>query len=93
MPKCFGHRLLTFLTRQIDPYMHRVSSKRALESYNKQFNGIRPTGHPNLVSFCHALRQEADRVVQHTDDVAKGREIPLDWDEVVFPQTPPEFYA
>ena len=47
----------------------------------------------NLVSFAHALHREADRVVQHLDDVAKGQEIPPDYNELVFPQIPPEFYA
>jgi len=56
-------------------------------------NGIFPASHPNLVSFAHALHQEADRVVQHMDDVAKGREVPPDYNEPVFPQIPPELYA
>ena len=68
-------------------------TNNGFDSYNKHFNGICPTSHPNLVSFAHALRQEADRVVQHMDDVAKGREIHPDCNEPVFPQIPPEFYA
>ena len=71
--------------------LHRTSN--GLESYNKHFNGICPTSHPNLVSFAHALRQEADRVVQRMDDVAKGQAIPPDYNQPEFPQIPPEFYA
>ena len=50
--------------------LHRTSN--GLETYNKHFNSICPTGHPNHVSFAHALRQEVDRVVQCLDVVAKG---------------------
>ncbi len=71
--------------------LHQTSN--GLESYNKHFNGICPPSHPNLVSFAHAHCQEADRVVQHMDDVAKGQEIPPDYNEPAFPQIPPEFYA
>jgi len=59
-------------------------TSNGLESYNKHFNGICPTSHPNLVSFAYALRQEADRVVQHMDDVAKGQEVPPDNNEPIF---------
>ncbi len=68
-------------------------TSNGLESYNKHFNGICPTSHPNLFSFAHALCQEADTVVQLMDDVAKGHVIPLDYNEPVFLQIPPEFYA
>ena len=71
--------------------LHQTSN--GLESYNKHFNGICPTSHPNLVSFAHALRQEAGRVVQHMDNVAKGQEIPPDYNERVYPQITPGFYA
>ena len=71
--------------------LHRTSN--GLESYNKHFNGICRTSHPNLVSFAHALRQEADRVVQHINDVTKDQEIPPDYNEPVFSQIPPEFDA
>ncbi len=47
-------------------------TSNGLESYNKHFNGICPTSHTTLVSLAHALRQQADRVVQDMDDVAKG---------------------
>ena len=44
--------------------------------------------HPNLVTFAHALHKEAERV-----DVAKGREVPPEYNEPVFPEIPPEFYG
>ena len=71
--------------------LHRTNN--GLESYNKHFNCICLTSHPNLLTFAHALRQEADRIVQWMDDVPKGGEIPPDYNERVFHQIPPEFYA
>ena len=68
-------------------------TSNGLESNNKRFNGICPTCHPNLLSFAHALHQEADRVVWHMDDVTKGPKIPPNCNELVLPQIPPEFYA
>ncbi len=63
-----------------------------LEHYNMHFNGIVPQRHPNLVAFTHALRSEADRVVQHMNDVAMGREIPPDYRKPCFPDIPSDFY-
>ncbi len=54
--------------------LHHTSN--GLESYNKVFNSICPTKHPNLVAFVHALHREADHVIQRMDNVAKGREQP-----------------
>ena len=71
--------------------LHHTSN--VLESYNKVFNAICPTKHPNLVAFVHALCKEADRVVQQMDDVSKGREIPSQYNEPVFPQIPADFYS
>jgi hypothetical protein len=71
--------------------LHRTSN--GLESYNKHFNSICPTSHLNLVSFAHALRQEVDRVVQCLDVVAKGREVPPDYNELVFLEIHPDFYS
>ena len=70
--------------------LHLTSN--GLERYNRHFNGICPQSHPNLVAFAHALRSEADRVVQRMDDVAKGREIPPDYSEPCFPDIPHDFY-
>ena len=70
--------------------LHLTSN--GLEHYNRHFNGICPQSHPNLVAFAHALRSEADRVVQCVDDVAKGREIPPDYSEPCFPDIPDDFY-
>ena len=54
---------------------------------------ICPTSHPNLVTFAHALHKEAERVLQRMDDVAKGREVPPEYNEPIFPEIPPEFYG
>ncbi len=40
----------------------------------------------------HALHKEAERVLKQMDDVAKGREVPPEYNEPVFPEIPPEFY-
>ena len=58
----------------------------------KHFNRICPASHPNLLTFAHAICQEANRIVQQMDDVAKGREAPPDYSDPVFPKIPPEFY-
>jgi hypothetical protein len=52
----------------------------------------KPNSHPNLVSFVHALKKEAERVEQHLDDVAKGREVPPVYGEPVFPEIPDDIY-
>ena len=49
-------------------------SNNALERYNRHFNGIIPSSHPNLVVFAHALREEAKSVSQRLEDGRKGRE-------------------
>ncbi len=69
--------------------LHHTSN--GLESYNKHFNCICPTSHPNLLTFARALYQEADRIVQWMDDVAKGHETPPDNSDPLFPKIP-EFY-
>ncbi|KAL3778828.1 hypothetical protein HJC23_002885 [Cyclotella cryptica] len=66
--------------------LHRTSN--GLERYNRHFNGICPTTHPNLVTFAHALHKEAERVLQRMDDVAKGREVPPEYNEYRFPRNP-----
>ena len=38
------------------------------------------------------LREEADRIVQRLEDVDKGREVPPDYLEPVFPTIPDEFW-
>ena len=49
-------------------------TNNALERYNRHFNGIVPSAHPNLVVFAHALKEEAKAVSQRLEDVRKGRE-------------------
>jgi hypothetical protein len=51
-------------------------NNNALEKYNRHFNGIVPSSHPNLVVFAHCpcMREEAKSVSQRLEDVRKGRE-------------------
>ena len=37
----------------------RFLTNNALEGYNRHFNGIVPSSHPNLVVFAHALESKA----------------------------------
>jgi len=67
-------------------------TSNGLECYNHHFNGIVPTSHPNLVTFTHALREEANRVIQRKEDIDKGQENALDYDDPVFPNIPEEFW-
>jgi hypothetical protein len=69
--------------------LHHTSN--GLERYNKHFNSICPTSHPNLVSFVHALKQGADQVVQQMEDITKGRETSPNYNEPDFPRIPPDF--
>ena len=68
-------------------------TNNGLQRYNKHFNTICTNRHPNLVAYIHALCKEADRVVQRMNDVSKGREIPAQYNEPVFPQIPADFYS
>ncbi len=52
----------------------RFLTNNALERFNRHFNHIVPSSHPNLVVFAHALKDEANSVSQHLEDVRKGRE-------------------
>ncbi len=47
---------------------------------------------PKSSLFWHALRQEADRIVQRMDDVAKGHETPPAYSDPVFSKIATEFY-
>lgn len=67
-------------------------TSNGLERYNRHFNGIIPSKHPNLVIFACALRSEADRVIQKMEDIDKRREIPPEYSEPVFPEIPEEFW-
>ena len=49
-------------------------TNNSLERYNRHFNGIVPSAHPNLVVFAHALKEEAKVVSQRLEDVRKGCE-------------------
>ncbi len=71
--------------------LHHTSN--GLESYNKVFNAICLTKHPNLAVFVHALCGEADCVIQRMDNVDKGREQPPCYNEPVFPDLTPAFLA
>lgn len=71
----------------------QAKTSNGLERYNRHFNNILPTDHPNIVSFALALRDEADRVVQRLEDVDKCRETPPDYKkEPVFPEIPDVFW-
>ena len=61
-------------------------TNNGLEIYNKHFNTICSNSHPNFVAFVHALCKQADRDVQRMDNVSKGREIPPQYNEPVFPK-------
>ena len=52
----------------------RFLTNNALEGYNRHFNGIVPSSHPNLVVFAHALKSKAKSVSQCLEDVRKGHE-------------------
>jgi hypothetical protein len=56
-------------------------TSNGLERYNRHFNGIIPSKHPNLVIFACALRSEADKVIQKMEDIDKRREIPPKYSE------------
>jgi hypothetical protein len=44
-----------------------------------------------LVSFAKAIQDEADQVIQRMENIDKHCEIPLNYDEPVFPEIPDEF--
>ena len=67
-------------------------TNNALERYNRHFNSLFGTDHPQLVAFVIILRDEADRIVQRLEDVDKGREQPPEYPEPVFPKIPDEFW-
>ncbi len=64
----------------------------ALERYNRHFNCIVPSSHPNLVVFAHALREEANSVSQRHEDVRKGREEAPTY-STAFIEIPKEFHS
>ena len=68
-------------------------TSNALERYNREFNGIVPTAHPNLIVFANALHKEAKQVVQRLEDVRVGREKPPVYKEVKFPEIPAEYLS
>ena len=67
-------------------------TSNGLERYNHHFKSLFPTDRPALVAFVVTLREEADRIVQRLEDVDKGREVPPDYLEPVFPTIPDEFW-
>ena len=70
----------------------RFLTNNALERYNRHFNGIVPSSHPNLVVFAHALREEAKSVSQRLEDVRKGREEAPTY-STSFIEIPKEFHS
>ena len=70
----------------------RFLTNNALERYNRHFNGIVPSSHPNLVVFAHALREEAKSVSQRLEDVRKGREVAPTY-STSFIEIPKEFHS
>jgi hypothetical protein len=69
----------------------RFLTNNALERYNRHFNGIVPSSHPNLVVFAHALKSEAKSVSQRLEDVRKGREEAPTY-STTFIEIPKEFH-
>ena len=67
-------------------------TSNGLERYNRHFKSLFPTDRPAFVAFVVTLREEADRIVQRLEDVDKGREVPPDYLEPVFPTIPDEFW-
>ena len=67
-------------------------TSNGLEHYNRHFNSILPSHHPNSVSFAKAIRDEADQVIQRMENIDKRREIPPKYNEPVFPEIPDEFW-
>ena len=67
-------------------------TSNGLERYNRHFNSILPSHHPNLVSFAKAIQDEADQVIQRMENIDKHREIPPNYNEPVFPEIPDEFW-
>ena len=67
-------------------------TNNALERYNRHFNGIVPSSHPNLVVFAHALREEAKSVSQRLEYVREGREEVPTY-STAFIEIPKEFHS
>lgn len=67
-------------------------TSNGLERYNRHFKSLFPTDRPALVGFVVTFREEADRVVQRLEDIDKGREVPPDYVEPVFPTIHDEFW-
>jgi hypothetical protein len=66
-------------------------NNNALGCYNRHFNSLFGTDRSQLVANVIILCDEADRIVQRSEDVDKGRKQPLEYLEVVFPKIPDEF--
>ena len=87
--------LLTYGMFLIFYVIRKSSQSTGLElvwSATIAINGIVPTSHHNLVTFTHALHEEANHVIQKIEDIDKGRENAPDYDDHVFPNTPDEFW-
>jgi len=68
-----------------------IRTSNCLEHYNRHFNSIISTSHPNLVTFVDALHNEVDRVLQRMENTDKGRKDTPDYKEPAFPEIPAEF--
>ena len=66
-------------------------TSNGLERYNRHFNAIAPTSHHNLAVFASALYDEADGVVQRTENVRKRREIVPKYEAAVLLEIPEEY--
>ena len=66
-------------------------TSNGLEHYNRHFNSILPSHHPNLVSFAKAIRDEADQVIQRMENIDRHCEIPPNYNEPVFSEIAYEF--
>ena len=66
-------------------------TSNGIERYNRHFNGIVPTSHPNLAVFAAALQQEVDEVVQHIENIKKCQDINPKHKAAVFLEIPEEY--
>jgi len=68
-------------------------TSNGLERYNRHFNAIVPTSHPNLAVFASTLHEEADGVVQRIENTKKRREIVPEYKAAVLLEIPEEYVS
>ena len=66
-------------------------TNNALERYNREFNNIFPSKHPNLLVFAPRLRTEMDNQKQRLENCRKRRQTPPIYQAVSFPAIPKEY--